>query len=46
MKIIELEIYNMRGIRDILLTPKEQNLVVWGPNGSGKSGVVDAVVFC
>ncbi len=30
MKIIELEIYNMRGIRDILLTPKEQNLVVWG----------------
>jgi recombinational DNA repair ATPase RecF len=45
MKIIELEIYNMRGIRDILLTPKEQNLVVWGPNGSGKSGVVDAVDF-
>jgi DNA repair exonuclease SbcCD ATPase subunit len=45
MKIIELEIYNMRGIRDILLTPKQQNLVVWGPNGSGKSGVVDAVDF-
>ena len=45
MKIIELEIYNMRGIRDILLTPKGQSLVVWGPNGSGKSGVVDAVDF-
>lgn len=45
MKILELEIHNVRGIRDILLTPNGKNLVVWGPNGSGKSAVVDALDF-
>jgi len=45
MKILELEIHNVRGIRDIILTPNGKNLVVWGPNGSGKSAVVDALDF-
>jgi recombinational DNA repair ATPase RecF len=45
MKILELEIHNVRGIRDITLTPNGKNLVVWGPNGSGKSAVVDALDF-
>lgn len=45
MKILELEIHNVRGIRDIRLTPDGKNLVVWGPNGSGKSAVVDALDF-
>lgn len=45
MKIIELEIKDVRGIRDLLLKPEGNNLVVWGPNGSGKSAVVDALDF-
>lgn len=45
MKIIELEIKNVRGVKDITLRPDERNFVVWGTNGSGKSGVVDAIDF-
>ena len=45
MKLIELQIQNIRGIRDLTLKPNEKNLVIWGPNGSGKSGVVDAIDF-
>jgi recombinational DNA repair ATPase RecF len=45
MKLIELEIHETRGIRDLLLKPDGKNLVVWGPNGSGKSAVVDAIDF-
>src|SRR3990172_9053855 len=45
MKLLELEIQNVRGIRHLLLKPEGANLVVWGPNGSGKSAVVDAVDF-
>lgn len=45
MKILELEIQNIRGLRDVKVTPEGRNLLVWGPNGSGKSGVVDAVDF-
>lgn len=45
MKIIELEIKNVRGIKDIILRPDERNFVVWGTNGSGKSAIVDAVDF-
>jgi recombinational DNA repair ATPase RecF len=41
MKLLELEIHNIRGIRHLLLKPDGKNLVVWGPNGSGKSAVVD-----
>lgn len=45
MRIIDLEIHNIRGIKDLKLFPNGQNLVIWGPNGSGKSAVVDAVDF-
>ena len=45
MKIVELTIKNVRGIKDIVLRPDKKNLVIWGPNGSGKSAVVDAVDF-
>jgi len=45
MKIVELEIYNIRGIRHIKLEQNEKNYVIYGPNGSGKSTVVDAIDF-
>jgi DNA repair exonuclease SbcCD ATPase subunit len=46
MKILELEIANVRGVRDaIVLKPDGNNMAVQGPNGSGKSGVVDALDF-
>lgn len=45
MKVLELEIYNLRGIRHLLLKPDGGNFVVYGPNGSGKSAVVDAIDF-
>jgi len=45
MKILELEINEIRGIKNLTLTPNGETIVVWGPNGTGKSGVVDAVDF-
>ena len=39
MRILELEINNIRGIRFLRLSPLGQTLVVWGPEGSGKSAV-------
>jgi energy-coupling factor transporter ATP-binding protein EcfA2 len=45
MKLLELEIANVRGIRQVLLKPSGNNFVIWGPNGSGKSAVVDAIDF-
>ncbi|MBP9040961.1 MAG: AAA family ATPase [Anaerolineaceae bacterium] len=45
MRLLELEIQNVRGIRNICLKPDGRNLVVWGPNGSGKSAIVDALDF-
>lgn len=45
MKLLELEIWNVRGICHLLLKPEGENFVVWGPNGSGKSAVVDAIDF-
>jgi energy-coupling factor transporter ATP-binding protein EcfA2 len=45
MRLIELEIENVRGIRHLILQPQGANFAVWGPNGSGKSAVVDAVDF-
>lgn len=45
MRIHELEITNVRGIRKLQLKPEGKNFVVWGPNGSGKSAVVDAIDF-
>src|ERR1019366_5098145 len=45
MRLLKLEISNIRGIKSATLTPDGKNLVVWGPNGSGKSAVVDAIDF-
>ena len=45
MKIIDLEIKNIRGIRELTLKPNKNNFVVWGTNGTGKSAVVDAIDF-
>ncbi len=45
MRVLELEIHNVRGIPYLSLKPSGKNFVVWGPNGSGKSAVVDALDF-
>jgi len=45
MKLIDLEINNLRGIKNITLSFRGANAVVWGPNASGKSAVVDALDF-
>ncbi|MDP2844620.1 MAG: ATP-binding protein, partial [Candidatus Methanoperedens sp.] len=45
MRLIELEIENVRGITHLKLKPDGKNFVIWGPNGSGKSAVVDAIDF-
>jgi len=46
MKILELEIANLRGIKNpIKLKPNGKNMAIQGPNGSGKSGVVDSLDF-
>lgn len=45
MRVLELEINNVRGIVHVQLKPNGSNFVVWGPNGSGKSAVVDAIDF-
>jgi len=45
MKLIELEIQNIRGIHYLKIKPDGKNMVIWGPNGSGKSSIVDALDF-
>ncbi|MFZ3089975.1 MAG: AAA family ATPase [Nitrospirota bacterium] len=45
MKILELKIENVRGIKNINISPNGENMVVFGPNGSGKSAIVDAIEF-
>ena len=45
MKLLELEINNFRGIKELKITPNGKNFLISGPNGSGKSAVVDAVDF-
>lgn len=45
MKLLEVEISNVRGIIHEILASDGKNMVIWGPNGSGKSAVVDAVDF-
>lgn len=45
MKILSLNIQNIRGIKEAALAPDGKNFVIWGPNGSGKSAVVDAIDF-
>ncbi len=45
MKLLELEIHNFRGIRNLIIAPQGNNFLIHGPNGSGKSAVVDALDF-
>jgi len=45
MKILSLEIKNIRGIKYIRLEPQGENVVIFGPNGAGKSAIVDAIDF-
>lgn len=45
MKLLELEIKNIRGIKSINITPQGENVVVFGPNGTGKSAIVDSIDF-
>ncbi|MBN2350730.1 MAG: AAA family ATPase [Bacteroidales bacterium] len=45
MKILKLEIKNIRGIPDFNIEPEGKSLVIYGPNGSGKSAVIDALDF-
>jgi len=45
MRVLELEIRQVRGIPDLHIKPSGKSLVVFGPNGSGKSAIVDALDF-
>ena len=45
IQVEAVEIAELRGIRELRLTPSRRNFVISGPNGSGKSGVVDAIQF-
>ena len=45
MKILELDIENVRGIIKFSIKPNGENIAIHGPNGSGKSAVVDAIDF-
>jgi len=45
MRILELNIKNIRGIKQIDLLPDGKNIVIFGPNGTGKSAIVDSVDF-
>jgi energy-coupling factor transporter ATP-binding protein EcfA2 len=45
MRILDLQIENIRGIKSLHISPAGRNFVIYGPNGSGKSAVVDAIDF-
>lgn len=45
MKILELEISNVRGVKQITIPANSGNVVVYGPNGTGKSAIVDSIDF-
>ena len=45
IQVEAVRIVELRGIRELNLTPGRRNFVISGPNGSGKSGVVDAIQF-
>lgn len=46
MKIISLEIQNLRGIKEKLKFSLDgENFLIYGPNGTGKSAIVDAIDF-
>ena len=45
IQVEAIKIIELRGIRELQLTPQRKSFVISGPNGSGKSGVVDAIQF-
>ena len=45
MKLIDLTVQNVRGLRHLQLRMDGKNVVISGPNGAGKSCVVDAIDF-
>jgi DNA repair exonuclease SbcCD ATPase subunit len=45
MRLLKLEICNIRGIRHLQLDINGNNFIIYGQNGSGKSGIVDAMEF-
>ena len=45
MKILTLEINNIRGIRHFEHNFQGKNAVILGANGSGKSSILDAIDF-
>ena len=45
IQIESVAIRELRGIRELEVSPARKNFVVSGPNGSGKSGLVDAIEF-
>ena len=45
IQVEAVRIMELRGIRELQLTPQRKSFVISGPNGSGKSGVVDAIQF-
>ena len=45
IQVEAVKIMELRGIRELQLTPQRESFVISGPNGSGKSGVVDAIQF-
>ena len=45
IQVEAVKIMELRGIRELQLTPQRESFVISEPNGSGKSGVVDAIQF-
>lgn len=46
MRILTLEVKNIRGIKSIQLNPNGESMAIYGPNGTGKSAVVEPLIFC
>ena len=45
IRIKNITIENVRGIRHFTRSLDGLSLVIQGPNGSGKSGIIDAIEF-